>query len=63
MCEKLANDWTDARFMTHRQVQTMAASMANEGVKSEELPHVKAGTHGLPIYKFGFVEKKTPVLA
>ena len=62
MCEMLANEWSDARFMTYRQVQTMAASMANEGIKPEELPYVKAGTRGLPIYKFGFVEKKTPVL-
>ena len=62
MCEMLANGWTDARFMTYRQVQAMAASMANEGVKPEDLPHVKAGARGLPIYKFGFVEKKTPAL-
>lgn len=62
MCEMLANEWTDARFLTYRQVQTMAASMANEGVAPEELPHVKSGARGLPIYKFGFVEKKTPVL-
>lgn len=62
MCEMLANDWTDARFMTYRQVQTMAANMARDGVKSENLPHVKAGARGLPIYKFGFVEKKVPVL-
>lgn len=62
MCEMLANGWTDARFMTYRQVQTMAASMANDGVKPEELPYVKAGARGIPIYKFGFVEKKTAVL-
>jgi hypothetical protein len=28
MSEMLANGWTDARFMTYRQVQTMAANMA-----------------------------------
>lgn len=62
MCEMLANGWIDARFMTYRQVQAMAARMADEGVKSEDLPHVKAGARGLPIYKFGFVEKKMPAL-
>lgn len=62
MSEMLANGWTDARFMTYRQVQTLAANMAKEGAKPEELPHVKAGAHGLPIYKYGFVEKKVPVL-
>jgi len=62
MSEMLANGWTDARFMTYRQVQTMAANMAKEGAKPEELPHVKAGARGLPIYKYGFVEKKVPVL-
>lgn len=62
MSEMLANGWTDARFMTYRQVQTMAANMANEGAKPEELPHVKAGARGLPIYKYGVVEKKVPVL-
>lgn len=62
MSEMLANGWTDARFMTYRQVQTMAANMAKEGVKPEDLPHVKAGARGLPIYKYGFVEKKVPVL-
>ena len=62
MCEMLANDWTDARFMTYRQVQTMAANMARDGVKPEDLPHVKAGARGLPIYKYGFAEKKVPVL-
>ena len=61
MCEMLANDWTDARFMTYRQVQTMAANMAREGVKPEDLPYVKTGARGLPIYKYGFVEKKVPV--
>lgn len=62
MSEMLANGWTDARFMTYRQVQTMAANMAKEGTKSEDLPHVKAGARGLPIYKYGFIEKKVPVL-
>lgn len=62
MSEMLANGWTDARFMTYRQVQTMAANLAKEGVKPEDLPHVKAGARGLPIYKYGFVEKKVPVL-
>ena len=58
----LANDWVDARFMTYRQVQAMAANMARDGVKPEDLPHVKAGARGLPIYKYGFAEKKVPVL-
>lgn len=62
MSEMLANGWTDARFMTYRQVQTMAANMAKDGVKPEDLPYVKAGARGLPIYKYGFVEKKVPVL-
>jgi hypothetical protein len=31
-----------ARFMTYRQVQTMAANMAKEGTKPEDLPYVKA---------------------
>jgi antirestriction protein ArdC len=62
MSEMLANGWTDARFMTYRQVQTMAANMAKEGTKPEDLPYVKAGARGLPIYKYGFVEKKVPVL-
>jgi|GEM_PF-2750744 len=62
MSEMLANGWTDARFMTYRQVQTMAANMAKEGAKPEDLPYVKAGARGLPIYKYGFVEKKVPVL-
>lgn len=62
MSEMLANGWTDARFMTYRQVQTMASNMAKEGAKLEELPHVKVGAQGLPIYKYGFVEKKVPVL-
>ncbi len=62
MSEMLANGWTDARFMTYRQVQTMAANMAKEGTKPEDLPYVKAGARGLPIYKYGFVERKVPVL-
>jgi antirestriction protein ArdC len=62
MSEMLANGWTDARFMTYRQVQTMAANMVKEGTKPEDLPYVKAGARGLPIYKYGFVEKKVPVL-
>lgn len=62
MSEMLANGWIDARFMTYRQVQTMAANMAKEGTKPEDLPYVKAGARGLPIYKYGFVEKKVPVL-
>ena len=62
MSEMLANGWTDARFMTYRQVQTMAANMAKEGAKPEDLPFVKAGARGLPIYKYGFMEKKVPVL-
>ncbi len=62
MSEMLANGWTDARFMTYRQVQTMAANMAKEGTKPEDLPYVKAGARGLPIYKYGFVEKKVPLL-
>lgn len=62
MSEMLANGWTDARFMTYRQVQAMAANMAKEGTKPEDLPYVKAGARGLPIYKYGFVEKKVPVL-
>ena len=62
MSEMLANGWTDARFMTYRQVQTMAANMAKEGTKPEDLPYVKPGARGLPIYKYGFVERKVPVL-
>ena len=62
MSEMLANGWADARFMTYRQVQTMAANMAKEGTKAEDLPYVRAGARGLPIYKYGFVEKKVPVL-
>jgi len=62
MSEMLANGWTDARFMTYRQVQTMAVNLAKDGVKPEALPHVKAGARGLPIYKYGFVEKKVHVL-
>lgn len=62
MSEMLANGWTDARFMTYRQVQTMAANMAKEGTKPEDLPYVRAGARGLPIYKYGFVEKKVPLL-
>ena len=62
MSEMLAHGWTDARFMTYRQVQTMAANMAKAGTKPVDLPYVKAGARGLPIYKYGFVEKKVPVL-
>lgn len=62
MSEMIANGWTDARFMTYRQVQTLAANMAKEGTKPEDLPYVKAGARGLPILKYGFVEKKVPVL-
>ena len=62
MSEMLANGWTDARFMTYRQVQTMAGNMAKEGTKPEDLPYVKPGARGLPIFKYGFVEKKVPVL-
>ena len=62
MCEMLDHGWTDSRFMSYRQVQTLAAGMAKAGIPKESLPHVKEGAHGLTIYKLGFVEKKTPVL-
>jgi antirestriction protein ArdC len=62
MCEMLDHGWTDSRFMSYRQVQTLAAGMAKAGVPKESLPHVKEGAHGLTIYKLGYVEKKTPML-
>jgi antirestriction protein ArdC len=62
MCEMLDHGWTDSRFMSYRQVQTLAAGMAKTGTPKESLPYVKEGAHGLTIYKVGFVEKKTPVL-
>lgn len=62
MCEMLAHDWRDARFMSYRQVQAFAAGLAKQGVEAKDLPHVKAGAKGLTIYKLGFVEKKNPVL-
>ena len=62
MCEMLDHGWEDSRFMSYRQVQTLAAGMAKAGVPKESLPHVMEGARGLTIYKLGFVEKKTPVL-
>jgi antirestriction protein ArdC len=62
MCEMLDHGWEDSRFMSYRQVQTLAAGMAKAGVPKESLPHVKEGAHGLTIYKLGYVEKKTPML-
>ena len=62
MCEMLDHGWTDSRFMSYRQVQTLAAGMAKSGTPKESLPHVKEGARGLSIYKVGFVEKKTPIL-
>ena len=62
MCEMLDHGWADSRFMSYRQVQTLAAGMAKSGIPKESLPHVKEGSHGLTIYKVGFVEKKVPVL-
>ncbi len=62
MCEMLDHGWEDSRFMSYRQVQTLAAGMAKAGIPKESLPHVKEGSHGLTIYKLGYVEKKTPVL-
>jgi len=62
MCEMLDHGWADSRFMSYRQVQTLAAGMAKSGIPKESLPHVMEGAHGLTIYKVGFVEKKTPVL-
>jgi len=62
MCEMLDHGWADSRFMSYRQVQTLAAGMAKSGIPKESLPYVKEGSHGLTIYKVGFVEKKTPML-
>jgi len=62
MCEMLDHGWTDSRFMSYRQVQTLAAGMAKAGTPKESLPYVKEGSHGLTIYKVGFVEKKVPML-
>ena len=62
MCEMLDHGWADSRFMSYCQVQTLAAGMAKSGIPKESLPHVKEGSHGLTIYKVGFVEKKVPVL-
>ena len=62
MCEMLEHGWEDSRFMSYRQVQTLAAGMAKAGIPKDSLPHVKEGSHGMTIYKLGFVEKKTPVL-
>jgi antirestriction protein ArdC len=62
MCEMLDHGWADSRFMSYRQVQTLAAGMAKAGIPKESLPHVMEGARGLTIYKLGFVEKKTPVL-
>ena len=62
MCEMLDHGWADSRFMSYRQVQTLAAAMAKSGTPKEFLPHVKEGSRGLTIYKLGFVEKKSPVL-
>ena len=62
MCEMLDHGWADSRFMSYRQVQTLAAGMAKAGIPKESLPHVMEGARGLTIYKVGFVEKKTPVL-
>jgi len=58
----LANDWRDARFMSYRQVQSLAAGLAKQGVEPKDLPHLKTGAKGLTIYKLGFVEKINPVL-
>lgn len=62
MCEMLDHGWSDSRFMSYRQVQTLAAGMAKAGIPKESLPHVTEGARGLTIYKVGFVEKKTPML-
>lgn len=62
MCEMLDHGWTDSRFMSYRQVQTLAAGLAKTGTPKESLPYVKEGAHGLTIYKLGYVEKKTPIL-
>jgi antirestriction protein ArdC len=62
MCEMLDHGWADSRFMSYRQVQTLAAGMAKSGIPKESLPHVMEGARGLTIYKVGFVEKKTPIL-
>lgn len=62
MCEMLAHEWTDTRFMTFKQVRKMADALAKEGVAKDKLPFVRKGSIGLPIYKLGFIEKKTPLL-
>jgi antirestriction protein ArdC len=63
LCEMLGrNLGHDTRFMTYKQVALMAKGMANDGVATDKLPHVKKGAEGIPIYKLGFVEKKHPVV-
>ena len=52
----------DARYMTYKQIQSMAREMAKSGTPEKDLPHVMKGAKGLPIYKMGFIEKKMPVL-
>jgi antirestriction protein ArdC len=58
MMEMVANGWTDTRFMTYKQVQSLAQEMKKAGTPDADLPHVKKGAKSITIYKVGRQEIK-----
>lgn len=56
--EIMANGWTDMRFMTYKQVQSLAQDMKKAGTPDADLPHVKKGAKSITIYKVGRQEIK-----
>jgi len=56
--EMMANGWTDMRFMTYKQVQSLAQDMKKAGTPDADLPHVKKGAKSITIYKVGRQEIK-----
>lgn len=62
MTDMLGRGSNDTRYMTYRQTQAMAASMAKNGTPEDQLPQVRKGAESIEIVKYGRAIRKEAVL-